>query len=340
MTTANPAAHDSIRRSKATAGHGWLRCAAGAAALLLLLLATGCQDPQVGILALPSPAMRTQIPIQEMACRLGMSVKEVSSRHALLANRTNKVLLMPEPVSRAYVNGKLVGPCGGISLHSGTIWVPVGLTEVIRGNLSRFAPYQPPLVIQPPVIAAVPFTGTFHVVIDAGHGGKDPGAISIYGMHEKHITLQVARNLAARLGSLGVRTTLTRDSDRFVALDERAGIANRANADLFVSIHADSSRNSKAAGSTIYMSRGASGDSSQVAGTLEKTLRVSGFSCRGIRRADYRVLTRTQCPAVLVELGYLSNPHEGRLLAEPATQQHLAECVAQGLLNHIRVNGR
>ena len=82
-------------------------------------------------------------------------------------------------------------------------------------------------------------TGT--VVIDAGHGGKDPGAISVKGFYEKPVNLSVARKVAAKLKQCGLRVVMTRSSDRFVELERRAEIANQYRADLFVSVHADSS---------------------------------------------------------------------------------------------------
>ena len=92
------------------------------------------------------------------------------------------------------------------------------------------------------------------IVIDAGHGGQDPGAISPYGQrHEKDVTLALARAIRDELVASGrVRVALTRDEDRFIDLRERAEIARRIKADLFISVHADSAPNGAARGATIY----------------------------------------------------------------------------------------
>ncbi len=304
--------------------------------LLLLVLAAGCQKPPMALTSLPDPSFRPQISAHEMARRLGLSVRELSPRHALLADGTNTVLLMVGPAGRAYVNGKPVGRASNIAVRANTIWIPADLTETVRGRLAA-ARLQPPApsrqvqIPQSPVNRLI--SSSFHVVVDAGHGGKDPGAASVYGVNEKTITLAVARSLAAQLSRLGATVTLTRDSDRFVELDERAAIANRNNADLFVSIHADSSRNRRATGYTVYVCRDATGQSTQAASVIEQALRSCGFSSRGIRHADYRVLVKTRCPAILVEIGYLSNPSQARSLADWGMQQRLAESLAEGLVS-------
>jgi N-acetylmuramoyl-L-alanine amidase len=91
------------------------------------------------------------------------------------------------------------------------------------------------------------------IVIDAGHGGHDPGALSPGGQREKDLTLALARAARDALAATGrVRVALTRDTDRFLVLEERYGIARRLGADLFISIHCDAAANSEATGATIY----------------------------------------------------------------------------------------
>jgi N-acetylmuramoyl-L-alanine amidase len=92
------------------------------------------------------------------------------------------------------------------------------------------------------------------VVLDAGHGGYDPGAVSPHGgAREKDVTLAIARAIRSELLKTGrVRVALTRDSDQFLVLQDRYGVARRMNADLFISIHADSAENPEASGGTVY----------------------------------------------------------------------------------------
>jgi N-acetylmuramoyl-L-alanine amidase len=309
------------------------------AALLLIGLAAGCQQPDVCLVSLPDPTFQPQITVYELANRLNLDVREMNAQRALLANQTNTVLLPIGPNNWAYVNGKPVTRSGGACVYAGAVWVPIGLADILRGYLVPSPRPSPPWEVRPPRAANPLAVGGFHIVIDPGHGGRDPGAISVHGMYEKTINLVVARSVAARLGGQGVRVTLTREVDRFVDLDERAAVANRARADLFVSIHADSSRNRGARGCTVYVCRDAAGVAVQAATAAVRAMAQTGLASRGVRRADYRVLTRTQCPAVLVELGYLSNSAEARLLGSSSGQERLAESLAEGLLTYIRSTG-
>jgi N-acetylmuramoyl-L-alanine amidase len=309
------------------------------AALLLTGLAAGCQQPDVCLISLPEPTFQPQITVYELANRLNLDVRQVNTKHALLSNGTNTVLLPTGPSNWAYVNGKPVTRSGGACVYAGAVWVPAGLADILRGYLVPSPRPNPPWEVRPP-LAAVPLTaGGFHIVIDPGHGGKDPGAISVYGVYEKTINLAVARSVAARLAGQGIRVTLTREVDRFVELDERAAVTNRAGADLFVSVHADSSSNRRARGCTVYVCRDAANVAVQAATATVRAMTRTGLASRGVRRADYRVLTQTQCPAVLVELGYLSNPAEARLLADNSGQQRLAESLTEGLLAFVRASG-
>ena len=182
-----------------------------------------------------------------------------------------------------------------------------------------------------PAISPTVDADRFSIVIDAGHGGKDPGAVSPIGLLEKDVNLAVSRETARLLEGDGFDVHMTRRTDRFIELNDRAAIGNRAEADLFVSIHADSCRNPAARGYTLYIRRNASPRCRSAAGAIEKALARSGFGRRGVRRADYRVLVKSDGPAVLVELGFLSNREEARMLQDSETQNQLAACIAEGI---------
>ena len=171
------------------------------------------------------------------------------------------------------------------------------------------------------------------VVIDAGHGGKDGGAVW-NGLLERNLTLDVAKRLDSVLGARGLRTVMTRKSNSTVELSTRAAIANRTRSSVFVSIHFNACRDRTASGiETHYRStRGRS-----LAGFIQRSLDrgVTGEN-RGVGYADYKVLRETKMPAVLVECGFISNKKEARLCASPAHRQKLAEAIAAGLLNARR----
>jgi N-acetylmuramoyl-L-alanine amidase len=132
---------------------------------------------------------------------------------------------------------------------------------------------------------------------------------------------------------------MTRQSDVFVELDERAAIANRFSADLFVSIHADACPDPFMRGFTVYTCQGPSAGSRGVAVEVAEALRGTEGEGLGMRQANYRVLVLTQCPAILVELGYLSNGLDAEMLADRAVQAQLAHSIADGITEYFSRNG-
>lgn len=199
-----------------------------------------------------------------------------------------------------------------------------------------YEPYDPSEVARPgPALAPIhPLEGKL-VVVDAGHGGGDPGALSVTGTPEKRVNLAVARLLERELERVGANVEMVRESDVFVPLDDRASIADRTRCDLFVSIHADSFTSPSAAGPTVFVARGASPTSRAVGAAIDHALRAAGLPSRGVREAGFRVLVGHARPAVLVECGFLSNPAEARLLDSPAHQRELARLIADGIASGL-----
>jgi len=168
------------------------------------------------------------------------------------------------------------------------------------------------------------------VVIDAGHGGHDLGTHSRWGGVEKNHALDVALRLDPRLRSAGFRTVLTRQGDYFVPLDRRAGISNRQDNAIFVSIHFNEGPSRKAHGAeTYYRSR----PSRQIAAKIQQAVAsLPGTSSRGVKTANFRVLRRNGYPAVLVECGFLSNPAEAARCATPRYRDMLAAAIAGAII--------
>jgi N-acetylmuramoyl-L-alanine amidase len=194
----------------------------------------------------------------------------------------------------------------------------------------------PPPVKRPPVVTERPFDpvrpiGPVTIVIDPGHGGKDPGARGMSRVPEKEIVLAVGNDVARLLSACGARVISTRTDDRFIELDTRAAIAQRSRADLFVSIHADAASRKSATGATIYIARSASRQSRQAARCIADAFARAGIQCRGIRRAGFRVLVGHSRPAVLIECGYLTNRVEARRLNSPAYLSQLASVITDGI---------
>jgi N-acetylmuramoyl-L-alanine amidase len=203
----------------------------------------------------------------------------------------------------------------------------------------------PSRVAAPAVARAVPrpVERPLVVVLDAGHGGHDPGATGIGGAVEKAITLDVARRVAERLAAqLPVEIRLTRDDDTFVAIDDR--IARAATAALFVSLHANAAADSVLSGVEVFYGGGGpraatSGPRSPVRLGLDVEGALGRRLGRGrttLRRGDYGVVARNTVPSVLVEIGYLTNPDDAARLQDDAYRSLVAAAIADGAAAFLR----
>jgi len=204
-----------------------------------------------------------------------------------------------------------------------------------RGDRHTQVRPKPPL---PPTLMARPSLPSLRgrtVVIDAGHGGKDPGTRGVSRLQEKTIVLLVANEVARLLQARGAYVVSTRTTDRFLELDQRAGIATRYRADLFVSVHADSAQRKAASGSTVYICRGAASRSVAAAQSIHHALASAGVECRGIQRANYRVLVAHGRPAVLVECGFLTNSGDAARLNTMAYRSKVAAAIARGIADYL-----
>lgn len=188
------------------------------------------------------------------------------------------------------------------------------------------------------------------VVIDPGHGGYDPGAVAANGTLEKDVVLSIARRLERLLNQAAIYTLLTRTEDKSVQpptpdkstsrkrqdLMARVEIANEAQADLFISIHCNSFPQSIWSGAqTFYFPN--QNESKRLAVAIQSELvRRLGPNRRQANAGDYRVLKDTKMPAVVVEVGFLSNPREARLLADPAYQERVGTAIYYGILRYYQ----
>jgi N-acetylmuramoyl-L-alanine amidase len=216
----------------------------------------------------------------------------------------------------------------------------LGLDLRAQGATSR-----PPRPIDtpPPPITSPPSTplprvrnGKVLVVIDPGHGGKDPGAIGLGGIQEKDIILPISQMLANLLEQQGVQVLMTRTSDYFVGLQGRTDMANRADADLFVSIHANSmgKGRSDVNGLEVYYF-----GNRRLADTIHRSILASvNIRDRGVRRARFYVLRNSKMPSTLVEVGFVTGAEDSAKLTNPSYQRQMAEAIARGVLQFIGQN--
>jgi len=294
-------------------------------ALASTLALTGCGESSY----YPNTASKPlySVSMSQLAARLGLTVQKAGSPYYELKNANNRVLLFTHQGGRVYVNGTTVCPVGTTTQVGGVTYVSELLVPKIRGYL-----ISSPAITLKSYETFQPKTASGTVVIDPGHGGKDPGATSYHGYYEKTVNLSIARKVASYLENRGVQVIMTRNSDTFIELNERAAIANRAGADLFVSIHADSHQNRSQNGYTIYVARSASWSSKKVGIAIDQSMGQTGLASKGMRNSDFRVLVRTACPAVLIECGYLTNPSEASLLYDSDFQDRIARSIANGII--------
>lgn len=198
-----------------------------------------------------------------------------------------------------------------------------------------------------------------HIIIDPGHGGKDPGAENrALGINEKTTVLDLARQLKRNLENAGYRVTLLRTGDYFIPLPERAARANALEGDLFLSLHFNAAENDQVSGLETFVIPPPGHPSTQRATPTEgDQIILSGnnydawnllaaFSIqqamvddtgrvdRGVKRARFIVLRDLTMPGVLIEGGFLSNPDEARLISTPAYREKIAEGIARGVIHY------
>ena len=223
--------------------------------------------------------------------------------------------------------------------------------------------------------------GVSRIVIDAGHGGKDPGTHS-GSLREKDIALDIAKRLRDDLTERGFEVIMTRDTDVFIPLEQRAFIANSREADLFVSIHVNAARNRRARGlETFYLNLATSPDAIEVAArenaatgkvrmadvdnllkqilnhtwkeesrefatTIQARMvesilgRAKHPQNRGVKTAGFHVLLGAKMPAVLVEVGFVSNREEARQLRSASHRKKIAAAIADGIIGYTETLGQ
>jgi len=202
--------------------------------------------------------------------------------------------------------------------------------------------------------------GSKIIVLDPGHGGRDNGAVSPRRVFEKLLALDLSKRVRSRLQARGITVRLTRESDRTLSLAGRCKKAADWNADVFVSLHADSAgkaKSAKGAGTFVLSlpgcySTGSYGKGKPPATAYEgnrfnaantalgyriqqNLIKNTGQTDRGVKRARFQVLREAPCPAALVEVAFLSNPKEEAMLIDPAKREQIAHGIADGIAAYL-----
>ncbi|MDX2241205.1 MAG: N-acetylmuramoyl-L-alanine amidase [Leptolyngbyaceae cyanobacterium bins.302] len=204
---------------------------------------------------------------------------------------------------------------------------PPGQTR--PGSLFPIAPSTRPNPIIPNIPAGKPI-----VIIDPGHGGPDPGAVGIGGLKETDIVLDISRQVTEILSRQGIAAVLTRDAEYDLGLEPRVQMANRANATVFVSIHANAismSRPDINGLETYYFNSG-----KELASVIHRTiLEETGVRDRRVRQARFYVLRYTSMPSVLVETGFVTGAEDAARLRDPGYRSRMAAAIARGILRYL-----
>ncbi|MFZ0481739.1 MAG: N-acetylmuramoyl-L-alanine amidase, partial [Terriglobales bacterium] len=246
-----------------------------------------------------------------------------------------------------------------IELHKGVEALAAGRAVVAQAPLTA--------KVSPPQQALPARTGKFRIVLDAGHGGWDLGTVGRQGLLEKDLVLDVAQRLGKLLQSrIGAEVMFTRTADDYVALDQRADFANQAQADLFVSVHANYSNAATARGVETYYTnlfsspglkeiekqtnaitsapaalsvpglREKTEESRRLAASVQRSLYATlaannpNIRDRGIKDASFVVLTGTTMPSILTEISFVSSPADEQNLQSAAYRQQIAEALYKG----------
>ena len=316
---------------------------------------------------------------------LGAGCATTSSRSGSLAISTKNYIGLDDFCSRYNLNYKfdtlsdiivLYSPEKEINLLLGS---KVGILDGSVFQLKNPPLYRKSRIILPPdlkeiitsekITAFKPDFTVKTIVIDPGHGGKDPGAVSRSGLKEKDVNLKIAKYLKEELQKKGFKVFLTRNSDIFLNLPQRVDFARKHSADLFVSVHANANRSKKVNGTEVYyltpsrlksherslkLAKQASPDgqnlpfdvkailwdmqisknysnSVEAGEALCRSFKKLGFNVKPPKKAPFYVLRYAYTPSILVEVGYLSNRVEEKALRKDYYRRQLAQAIALGI---------
>ena len=322
--------------------------------VLLLALGIGLATP---------PAASAQVRTLKAVAYAGkryVALKDLAAMYGLpLTMPGGKALL----IRGQYTSLQFTADGREAMLNGSKVWLHVPVIKV-RGNWS-LSDADAQFVVDPLVrpSAYLGARGARTVVLDAGHGGKDPGTMSRSGYKEKDLALDIILRVKAHLAAAGVRVVLTRDADRFWELEDRPYLAARGAGDLFVSIHMNSALSRSVQGIETFVTAAENcpptaesklggrypavpnnqfNHSNTVLGNqLQRAVvGITRAVDRGLKHARFVVLRNSAMPAALIECGFLSNAQEAQKLATPSYRETVALGIAQGILNYLALVNR
>ncbi|MBM3253574.1 MAG: hypothetical protein FJZ16_04915 [Candidatus Omnitrophica bacterium] len=308
------------------------------------------------------------VSVNELCARLDLTYRWDSFSKRLILNRGKENIVVAVGSSYALVNDKIEDIKYPIRLSDGMVVIPYEFAQKL-GYMFQESLKEVSIIPKKEFLF-----GINTVILDPGHGGKDPGAIGKTGLKEKDVVLDIAKDLKDILSSKGLNVVITRGSDEFISLPERVKIANDNKGDLFVSIHTNASRAKMARGLEVYYlsevaeydnevkedmnwnSYNSTKDNSMSPSSYldeilqELMLTVNRYDSiklannvadsiaeklfirnRGIKRAKFFVLKGAKMPAILIEIGFITNRFEEKNLKNSYYRRMIVEAIAEGI---------
>ncbi|MDP4117967.1 MAG: N-acetylmuramoyl-L-alanine amidase [Bacillota bacterium] len=176
------------------------------------------------------------------------------------------------------------------------------------------------------------------IFIDPGHGGSDTGAVGIKGTKESDIVLKVGLALKSILENMGITVEMTRNTDEKVTLASRTEAANKAGADLYISIHCNGSAASGAHGTEVYSYPGNTNGEILAKKVLEHICNDIGTTSRGAKQENFAVLRLSDMPAILVESAFITNADEEKMMLETGFNIKMANAIAKGISSYTGIS--
>lgn len=297
---------------------------------------------------------RTLVPISFVSQALGLQVNwsmVENNNIKVVITGQGKTISLTTGSQTAYVNGQAVTLDQAAFIKRGRTHVPLRFVMDTFNASVNWDNANRTVVLWTVPQPSTPVTQKPTVIIDPGHGGKDTGAIGIDGTYEKLINLQFALKAQAEMVKRGYNTVLTRSTDvevfpnyTYVSQDLQARVdfVKRYNAKLFVSIHQNSFTSTSAYGTETYYDTSKNPyptKSQQLAGILQtKTTAAMKTYSRGTADNDFYVIRNNSVPAVLLEVGFMSNPDDLKKLKDPAYQNTFAVSFADGIEQYYQQN--
>lgn len=285
-------------------------------------------------------AMRGQAEAWALLAHWSGRSRDSEKADALLAALEEQVVL-PPPTDRARAPRSSDSPSA--SVRSGEPRRPPALAAIVAEVRRAY----PDVALLDEPVAGERAKRALTIVVDPGHGGRDRGAAGVRGLIEKDITLALARRLGDALRTeLGAKVIYTRTRDRFVSLSERVRLANRARADLYISVHANAHRQADVHGIETFYFEGPRSMAREFARRVQSGMMHAvrshrfGVKSLGIKAARFRVLRGVRMPAVLVEAGFITHSSEARRLSSDAYRETIVEGIVRGVRSFVDSSSR